>query len=414
MATQVTVNAGQGSTQVTVITGEGSTSYKVEAGSRGPTGATGATGTNGTNGAAGPNTITTSTTSNLTGFIAANGTAVSGATAGATAATANTLVLRDATGGAYFGDINASSVAVDNASMTGVSGNGIFEGVAGFSTNGIGSSALSTNGTGLIATTDAGTYHAEFGNTGIPSIDQSFVARVKGAFGWIRGAFTGRIHPPDTLTTNCTYTLPDKSGTVAMIDAETHTGAHAFSSTTRPTSAGTGTPAATSLITRADGDARYANFLYYKVSSALSATSTSKVFDTTTLTIPVGTYEVQVHGRAIYNGSNGGWSFGVERASGNTGTASALIFGHTGSSGIFNNLGGAYSNPVFNLFSGNAILAASGSATSLHRTGHCTSSGLLVVTSELVVVWYVAQVATDAVNPTTLNENSFLLLKKIA
>ena len=41
MATNVTVNAGQGSTQVTVITGEGSTSYKVEAGSRGPTGATG-------------------------------------------------------------------------------------------------------------------------------------------------------------------------------------------------------------------------------------------------------------------------------------------------------------------------------------------------------------------------------------
>jgi hypothetical protein len=168
------------------------------------------------------------------------------------------------------------------------------------------------------------------------------------------------------------------------------------------------------LITRADGDTRYANFLYYKVSSALSATSTAKVFDTTTFTIPVGTYEVQVHGRAIYNGSNGGWSFGVERASGNTGTASALIFGHIGASGVFNNSGGAYGTPIFNLFTGNAILAVAGSALTLHRTGQATSSGLLVVTSELVVVWYVAQVATDAANPTTLNENSFLLLKKIA
>jgi hypothetical protein len=36
MATQVTVNAGQGSTQVTVITGEGSTTYSVSTGARGP------------------------------------------------------------------------------------------------------------------------------------------------------------------------------------------------------------------------------------------------------------------------------------------------------------------------------------------------------------------------------------------
>ena len=48
--------------------------------------------------------------------------------------------------------------------------------------------------------------------------------------------------------------FPNKAGTVAMVDAETHTGAHAFSSTTRPTSAGTGTPAATSLITLADSE----------------------------------------------------------------------------------------------------------------------------------------------------------------
>jgi len=39
----------------------------------------------------------------------------------------------------------------------------------------------------------------------------------------------------------------------------TYAGTAAFTSTTRPTSAGTGTPGATSLITRADGDARYSD-----------------------------------------------------------------------------------------------------------------------------------------------------------
>jgi len=318
MATHVTVNAGQGSTQVTVITGEGSTSYLVSAGSRGPTGATGATG------AAGPNSITTSTTSNLTGFIAANGTAVNGATAGATAATANTLALRDATGGSNFAAVGATSVTATSAgndyaikgtettgdgvsgygalgvygegSMTGVAGNGIFEGVAGSSNNGIGVGASSTNGDALVVATTAGTNHARFGETGI---DRSFVARVKGAFGWIRGAFTGRIHPPDTLTADCTYTLPDKSGTVAMIDAETHTGAHAFSSTTRPTSAGTGTPAATSLITLDDADARYrqqSSPIFYAAqqdTAQVVTNSTSYVDSAALVNIPAGTYFVR-------------------------------------------------------------------------------------------------------------------------
>jgi hypothetical protein len=60
---------------------------------------------------------------------------------------------------------------------------------------------------------------------------------------------------------NYTINVPAADGTLALtsdltakanIDAETHTGAHAFSSTTRPTSAGTGTPAANSLITLTD------------------------------------------------------------------------------------------------------------------------------------------------------------------
>jgi hypothetical protein len=66
-------------------------------GERGPAGAAGAAG------AAGPNTITTSTTApSLTGYIFGNGTTIAGATAAASAATANTLVLRTGTGAASF------------------------------------------------------------------------------------------------------------------------------------------------------------------------------------------------------------------------------------------------------------------------------------------------------------------------
>ena len=71
----------------------------------------------------------------------------------------------------------------------------------------------STSGTGASIRSTSGTYHATFGNTGI---EQSFVARLKGAFGWIRGAFTGRIYPPDTLTGDRTWELPDASGTLAL------------------------------------------------------------------------------------------------------------------------------------------------------------------------------------------------------
>ncbi len=62
---------------------------------------------------------------------------------------------------------------------------------------------------------------------------------------------------------NLAAAVTDETGTGALvfgtsptIDAPTISGSAAFTSTTRPTSAGTGTPAATSLITRADFDQR--------------------------------------------------------------------------------------------------------------------------------------------------------------
>jgi len=62
---------------------------------------------------------------------------------------------------------------------------------------------------------------------------------------------------------NLAAAVTDETGTGALvfgtsptIDAPTISGSAAFTSTTRPTSAGTGTPSATSLITRADFDQR--------------------------------------------------------------------------------------------------------------------------------------------------------------
>lgn len=78
---------------------------------------------------------------------------------------------------------------------------------------GIGASLESGISTGARIYSLDGTYHATFGADGI---DQSFVARLKGAFGWVRGSFTGRIHPPDTLGANRAWELPDESGTLAL------------------------------------------------------------------------------------------------------------------------------------------------------------------------------------------------------
>ena len=156
----------------------------------------------------------------------------------------------------------ADAIIGNSTSGYGVSGISVSSyGVSGISGSSFGVFADSTSGVGINASTVEGTYHATFGFEGI---DQSFVARVKGAFGWIRGSFTGRIHPPDTLTADRTYTLPNDTGTVALTNpstgTQTFTGTQIF--TTRPTSSGSGTPATTSLVTRTDVDTRLAlNYL---------------------------------------------------------------------------------------------------------------------------------------------------------
>jgi len=72
-------------------------------------------------------------------------------------------------------------------------------------------------------------------------------------------------------------------------------GEWAFSSPTRPTSAGTGTPAANSLITRADGDARYPRLILAMATAVQDVTNSATLTPSTFLaaTLEVGTYWIE-------------------------------------------------------------------------------------------------------------------------
>jgi hypothetical protein len=64
-----------------------------------------------------------------------------------------------------------------------------------------------------------------------------------------------------------------------------------FTSTTRPTSNGTGTPDATSLITRNDGDLRY-GFTYSDVEDALVDAASETPVKVVSVVLPIGTYQL--------------------------------------------------------------------------------------------------------------------------
>ena len=110
-------------------------------------------------------------------------------------------------------------------------------------------------------------------------------------------------------------------------DGSTLTGAQAFSSTTRPTSAGTGTPAATSLITLTDGDARYSRFQeVIQTTAETSAANTTTYADSTqcALALGVGTYIIETWQQVEGLGSTG--SSKTRLRWDGTATASGLIF----------------------------------------------------------------------------------------
>jgi len=235
------------------------------------------------------------------------------------AATANTLALRDATGASNFAAVGATTVtASSDIATTGVSatistgGNSssiftlganasIYTSGANASIGTVGANAIiytfgsdasiytaganaSIYTLGEFAAIETSGASATIGTTGegasiytsgigaiIYTLGANAYIQSRSTFKLFNGSFTTTLsHSP---TFDRAIAFPDKAGTVAMIDAETHTGAHAFSSTTRPTSAGTGTPAATSLITTADGDARYGSSVQFVMGSDAAITA---------------------------------------------------------------------------------------------------------------------------------------------
>ena len=189
----------------------------------GPTGPAGVSGT-----------ITTSTSTNLTGYIFGNGTNIAGATAAASVGTASTLVIRNASGAAEFNADNEGEAAVTGYSSGsagagvygidlvgdgyGVFGEGGFVGVYGSSNNeGTGVVGYSQNGTGgeSISTGTLATYHHKFGDTGN---NRSAVERVRGWFVWFYNGLVGRLKTAD-ITASRDWTLPNASGTIALIDS---------------------------------------------------------------------------------------------------------------------------------------------------------------------------------------------------
>jgi lysophospholipase L1-like esterase len=166
------------------------------------------------------------------------------------AATASKIVLRDATGGSNFAAVGASSVT----------SSGTISATSSILTIGNNSNIATSGEFSSISTSGSDAFIATSGsNAHIFTQNPTSYIQTSSTFKLFNGTYTTTLsHSP---TANRAIAFPDKAGTVAMVDAETHTGAHAFSSTTRPTSGGTGTPAATSLITRNDGDVRYGTFV---------------------------------------------------------------------------------------------------------------------------------------------------------
>jgi hypothetical protein len=113
---------------------------QVSAAARGPAGEAGE---------AGPNEITTATTTNLDGFISGNGTNIAGATAAASAATANTLVRRTSGGGASFAGVTLSGINTNSGSYSQVGG-------ANFIVETTSNANLTTTGSGTVTVSGAG------------------------------------------------------------------------------------------------------------------------------------------------------------------------------------------------------------------------------------------------------------------
>lgn len=398
----VSLTLGSNNYPLTVVNGT-----ELQLSLSGPTGPTGA---------AGPNTVSTSTSTNLTGYIYGNGTTVGGATAATSAATANTLVLRNGSGGSNFAAVGATTVTASGViSTTGTDATITTSGVGAYvstfgadafistsgtnasistsgsnadiftvgddatiSTEGANASIITTGTDAYIATTGInsaiftqganatiGTTGADafittsgtnaairtFGNFGnittsganayittsginapITTSGADAFIRTQGANAYIQSRSTFKLFDGTSTTTlshsptaNRAIAFPDAAGTVALIDPSTGTqtfsGAQSFSSTTRPTSAGTGTPAATSLITLADSENAKRGWLSFECTNFTGATNVKSGGTTESATLGYSAGQ-----SSATNGNYNGYRYGTYMAMNPAGTQTVANF----------------------------------------------------------------------------------------
>lgn len=197
-------------------------------------------------------------------------------------------------------------------------------------------------------------------------------------------------------------------GVVSLAGNDSIGGNKAFTSTTRPTSAGTGTPASTSLVTRGDMDTRLAALEHYfshlaADGNTVSNSTTLADSGLTALTLPVGVY--QVHCNLFFTSgtsTNGGMKIALTKSG--SGTATGYLWMSMA------NFGGTVGGTTF---AADSLLYGTGST----QNGYGYNiTGLVVVTTDSVVLTpQHALNSTDAAVPTrTTKAGSYIRAIRIS
>ena len=269
MATSVTLTTSDAATTaVTLTANNASTEYHLELGARGPIGATGATGPTGptgptgATGATGPiGPIGNTGPIGPTGLAGQNGAPSTSVGPQGPQGIPGSPGAPGAPGAPGTPGAPGSSVAIDatiiDGSANAVSGNAVFDALALKAPldSPVFAGSVTTSGDASIYT--SGTYAsiATYGTDAhIATYGAAAYIQSRATFNLFNGTYTTTLsHSP---TANRAIAFPNASGTIALINpssgTQTFSGAQSFSSTTRPTSSGTGTPASNSLVTRSD------------------------------------------------------------------------------------------------------------------------------------------------------------------
>jgi len=175
--------------------------------------------------------------------------------------------------------------------------------------------------------------------------------------------------------------------------------------TIRPTSSGSGTPAATSLITRADGDARYSQTVGASLSAGVDSdvnTTTYKTVTELSFALEIGKYYIDAI--LLHNGNASYLSSGVKDRLNFSGTATAV-----GSVYRVNDSATATSSVPNSLVSTNTLVESS----LTNRSQTTWRKGVLTVTVAGTLSVQIAQSVAVVGANTTLATGSSLIITRL-